>query len=82
MLHIYKHVRECRNNKLVFLKDLCAILERESEKQRKHTLEQTYLHGGNAVFLEVYFPHRRAEEHSLLAPIIIMLYFGKNNCPQ
>lgn len=42
-------------------------------RERASSLKQTHLHGGNTVFLDVDFPHRRAEERSLLAPIIIII---------
>lgn len=37
-------------------------------------LKQTHVHGGNTVFLDVDFPHRRAGERGLLAPIIILSF--------
>lgn len=41
---------------------------------RESALKQTHFHGGNTVFLDVDFPHRKAEEQSLLAPIIILRF--------
>lgn len=76
---IVRDIRKYRNSEVRFLKAYLSIvfffpLYRFSKRASENPLRQTQLHGQNIVFLD--FPLRRTEERSLMAPIIIMLYFG------